>query len=570
MKHFRFESIWLVSQRERKARAFRLNPRKTLILGRNHTGKSTVIRSLFETLGATPSGTLAKWDDAATVAVAFSVDDISYTVVRQRDNRAAFASNGELLFATSSFAEWSGYFAKLMQFNLVVTNKHSEVVPADPACFFTPFYVNQDGSWQAGWNTFRGMQRFKRPWSAILEYFSGICPPEYYSTKAARDQESQAIGELQKELALLERARERFGRTNSLNGPKLNADNFAEEILRLTTEVTDLNRKQEKLRERAIREQETVASLRTQISLADRALRAYAKDSTYLIEETEQILVCPTCNSEHSRDFLDLLTYTEDARVLREVALRLHEDADEAQRAYLATRTSLADLESQYLRISEILSVRRGDLQFLEVVNSMGAESAFAAFEVELKALKSEIYRRVLIVHDLDQSLKGLRNPKRTKSIVGEFRAHYSRCRHKLNVPPLDGVPTLSSRPALSGSGGPRSILAYYSSIWLTCLAERGAFSVPVVIDSPNQQGQDDINLPTVLRFIAEDLPSDHQLIVGLETPTEFSFDETIHLDDPYNLLRAEEFEAVNEFVVPFETKMVQSLTSADPSGRLF
>ena len=96
----------------------------------------------------------------------------------------------------------------------------------------------------------------------------------------------------------------------------------------------------------------------------------------------------------------------------------------------------------------------------------------------------------------------------------------------------------LTSRPDLSGSGGPRSILAYYSALWRTCHDNAGAYNMPIVIDSPNQQGQDHINLPTVLKFIAKDLPEDAQLIVGLEAPADFEFDKEIRFDTQYSLLK--------------------------------
>jgi hypothetical protein len=68
-------------------------------------------------------------------------------------------------------------------FNLVLMSKDGQSVLADPKCFFLPFYINQDGSWQAGWGTFLGLQQFRSPVTPILEYFSGIKPPEYYEAK---------------------------------------------------------------------------------------------------------------------------------------------------------------------------------------------------------------------------------------------------------------------------------------------------------------------------------------------------------------------------------------------------
>lgn len=156
MKSFRFENIWLLSHRDKKARYVNFHPKKNLLRGRNHTGKTSLIRSLFETLGAKPQGKLEAWDESTASLLEFSVDGRSFFALHQNGRRALFNANREMIVSTSNFGEWSKSFCDVTEFNLVFTDKReSEIRPADPACFFLPFYVNQDGSWQSEWNTFR-------------------------------------------------------------------------------------------------------------------------------------------------------------------------------------------------------------------------------------------------------------------------------------------------------------------------------------------------------------------------------------------------------------------------------
>lgn len=89
-----------------------------------------------------------------------------------------------------------------------------------------------------------------------------------------------------------------------------------------------------------------------------------------------------------------------------------------------------------------------------------------------------------------------------------------------------------------------------------------GTFDVPVVIDSPNQQAQDDFNLPAVLQFIAKDLPDGMQLIVGLETETDFPFDREIHLDVKYSMLREDHWAETERIVEPLLEKMYVMMES--------
>ncbi|WP_148713611.1 hypothetical protein [Chitinolyticbacter meiyuanensis] len=213
------------------------------------------------------------------------------------------------------------------------------------------------------------------------------------------------------------------------------------------------------------------------------------------------------------------------------------------------------------------LDSRKGELKFKDVVDSLGAESAFATFEEERKQIQAAIDDVVLTVDALETRMNELRSAKRTKAILTDFREHYAASRIALQLHP---VPTktmqLASRPSLSGSGGPRSILAYYAAIWRTVQSQSGTYDVPVVIDSPNQQAQDDFNLPAVLSFIAKDLPAGMQLIVGLETPTDFSFDREEILTEKYSMLTERDWEPTLALVEPLLKKMYHATLTQSQS----
>ena len=373
MKSFLFESIWMLSRRDRRARRVEFHENKNLIWGRNHTGKSSLVKTMFLTLGAKPQGTLTHWDEHTVSLVGFRVEGRSFQALHSSGIRALF-ENGVLIVATSDHSEWSAAFASATGFNLVLLDKKGQSVPADPKCFFLPFYINQDGSWQASWNTFTGLQQFSKPMGSILEYFSGIKPPEYYEAKAKRDAEQRLLDDLKKERGFLDKARERFGKKLPLSGPKIDPENFKREIEQLTLEMTVLNKEQEKLRSQSVSERDLLSSIYLQINLANEAIRAYDGDAQYLRNEPREALVCPVCNAEHSESFMDLLTYADDARSLREITARLEKDGREVAAKLQETVAQIGALEGQYRRISHLLDTRRGDLQFRQVVESLGAE----------------------------------------------------------------------------------------------------------------------------------------------------------------------------------------------------
>lgn len=564
MRNFLFESIWMLSRRDRRARRVEFHENKNLICGRNHTGKSSLVKTMFLTLGAKPEGKLSHWDEDTVSLVGFRVDNRRFQALHSSGIRALF-EDGVLVAATSEHSEWSAAFASATGFNLVLLDKKGQSVPADPKCFFLPFYINQDGSWQASWNTFTGLQQFSKPMGSILEYFSGIKPPEYYQAKANRDAEQRLLDDLKKERGFLDKARERFGKKLPLSGPKIDPENFEREIVQLTLEITELNKKQEKLRAQSVSERELLSSIYLQINLANEAIRAYDGDAKYLRSEPREALVCPVCNAEHSDSFMDLLTYADDARSLREITVRLEKDGRDVAVKLQHTVAEIGALESQYRRISNLLDTRRGDLQFRQVVESLGAEQAFQAFEEERSLLDAEIAVHSDEVGRLNAEMEKLTNTKHSSAILKQYRQAYATALFNLNLPDTGKARiTLTSRPNDSGSGGPRAILAYYSALWEVCCGKTGSFMMPLVIDSPNQQGQDDINLPKVIKFISERLPASAQLILGSEIDAEHDFDKKIVLDSPYKLLEEQFFEEADAELSPLETLMYLGLKSTE------
>jgi hypothetical protein len=102
--------------------------------------------------------------------------------------------------------------------------------------------------------------------------------------------------------------------------------------------------------------------------------------------------------------------------------VRLNEDAKAAAAQYDRTQGRLRELESRYRSVSEILSTRRGELHFGDVVRSMGAEAAFETFEDELTSLKTKIDASLSQIETFSSQLAELTSAKWTKDILKLFR----------------------------------------------------------------------------------------------------------------------------------------------------
>ena len=544
MKKFQFDDLWIVSRRERRGRGLVFHPRRTLLVGPNHTGKSTLIKLLFTTLGATPTGRLDRWDANAISAVRFTVDNLQYRVVHESGRRALFGENNVVLGVADSSAQWSALLASILDFNLTLTNAKSDKgSQADVGCYFLPFYIDQDSSWLGGWETFRSIKQFKSPVLPILEYFSGIRPPEYYRGKQLHDETQSRLAGLEKELGFLEKAQDRFRKRLPIVGPKMEEKNFQLEVARLTQQMIVLNAAQERLRSKAVQEADLIASLTRQIAIARDSVNEYERDKNYLNNRSSEPLICPVCSAEHRESFVDLLAFADDARSLNSIIIDLGAELERWTVRLRNTEAEIRQLDGSYREIEETLAIRRGDMEFREIVESRGAEHAFNAFENERIQFEVAIskLRSELVKHKTE--MKRWSDPKKKKAVVDEFKSAYANALHELNMPKVE-VRGLSSRPSVSGSGGPRAMLAYYSALWTVCLDHYGTFENPIVVDSPNQQAQDASNLERVLSYVSNQLPGNGQVILGSELDVDGNFDTRIALTTPYQVLADEEYDS--------------------------
>jgi rubrerythrin len=554
MKSLKFKSLQLLSEREKKARKVEFHPKRNLILGMNHVGKSTVTKLIFETLGANPIGKLERWDPAAITLLTISIEDQEFYILRQRSHRAAFNSEGELIATASRDGEWAKVLASLTEFNLVLSDKNEKIAQADAACMFLPFYINQDGGWSGIWHTFNSMSRFRAPAKPIVEYFTQTLPPQFYQAKAEAEGEQREITLIEDDQRILNRTRDRLSKSLDVVGPQINAEAFEGEIKEITRQLTVINAKQESYRVEAVSLEEALASSNHQIALTTDALKRFRQDFGYLATPEETELVCPTCGAQYDESFLSILNFAEDARAVSEMLIRLQENRSLLIQRLQQCAKERQNFAEQYNALQTVLDVKRGELQFVDVVKSMGSGAAITAFDQEDRSLEESRNKHLLLKDRWERDMKVFRSAKRRKSIKETFQAEYQRARRSLNLPFRDvSRMQVYSRPDISGSGGPREVLAYYAAIWWVSRSpEFGSpFSVPVVVDCPAQSGQDTTNLPAMIRFISTGLPADAQILLTFEADVPDEFDKRIEFDSAFSLLLEAEYDQVGSSIFP-------------------
>ncbi|WP_087001753.1 hypothetical protein [Rhizobium sullae] len=213
-----------------------------------------------------------------------------------------------------------------------------------------------------------------------------------------------------------------------------------------------------------------------------------------------------------------------------------------------AERGKLHEVDESLQRIHKILDVQRQSLSFNDVLLAAGKTEAARILRVSLneKIVAADGSRNK--VESFKSSMNEYTDAKRTAEIRKFYRSRLTAYSQQLDVQ-LDDPDKQSIAPvkAARGSEGPLALLAYYYAFLHTKVEFTTNVRFPVVIDSPNQQGQDKVHLPQMMRFIFDHVPNDAQTIVATEDATGLDLDGVTiatYGEAKRQVLREKEFEA--------------------------
>lgn len=300
-----FKSILIADVQKHTARFISFEKGLNVITSsENHVGKSSVIKSLYDTLGAEVHFD-ARWDkDTKLTAVIIDVDGIEYRVVRFIKKFAVLKGTELVLLSDSVTRQLAPKLAEIFDFSVYLAEKraYKKVVQAPPAFTFMPYYIDQDKGWNELYDSFERMDQFAKPERAKSLYFHlGLYTKSRIELQAKKDRIKDEIKELQEteqRLAITVKAL-----TEELNNI-IPADNEEELERHLATPKKEIK----------ILVQE-IGRVRNKIQELNTALQQH-ENQLEIIKQFQQIPgvvekkarhVCPQCGYEFDDDLYDLV-----------------------------------------------------------------------------------------------------------------------------------------------------------------------------------------------------------------------------------------------------------------------
>lgn len=556
--------MMILSKSEKRAKRVQFSKSINLILGENDVGKSTLMKSLYHTLGAdVPQINNSRWKNSRAIyCLRFSLHHKQFYILRDGKYFGLFDAQKNLIGASIGIGGNDGIgrpINNLLNFHIELQRADGANVSVNPAFYFLPYYIDQDEGWRTSWSSFSGLQMISKYKSHMIDYHLGIKSQRYYDALSKKRAFEAETLEDQNELKSLVRIKSRYKIEKREEILEIDPEKFKIEIEQLVQEYNRVySLEQSHLRLVKDFRNRNIA-LQQEIDVLEASIKELNSDYKYLENpHTPDEIDCPTCGTEFNNSISERFGLLDDIDFSMDLI-------DQKKKSLIDSSSTLSKHEKEYSALAlevrglnNLLKMKKETISLAEIIQSEAHKNAIKQIEESIESLENNIS---VLTKKIDGILPDLEiDRKRTREINKFYSANMKASLDKLNVYVLDSkdyqTPHKLMKSNALGSDLPRSLLARYFSL-LHTMAHFNTFIIcPAVIDSPLQQEQDDNNSEAIFSFISNSLLPNQQLILGTLSNDNFlpeEMDETkanvIRLSEKYSLLQSEEFDSVLETI---------------------
>lgn len=562
MKKLSFKRLWIVSDKERSARTEIFDSAENVVRGSNGTGKSSLIKSIYASLGADAKKNNDSWQCAEVkLLLQFDVDGITYFSLRVGKTIAIFDSNRLPISIHQGVTKSAETIGKMIDLEVQFPNKHGNLVAPWPAALFMPFYIDQDTGLSDTWASFAGLDAFKDYKDTLIDFHTGVQPKEYYHSKAARDIASNERVEQMKMRNSLEFAQQRLKALTLDSDLSFDPKVFENEIARYLERQNAFNEVREKTRIEIRDLQGKRSQFLQERALAIATLQELKADVAYLRKIDTAEIVCPTCNTVHETSFANTLRLIGDEETCREYLESVLVEIEKVSKEISEKTESLKNYQREIAEIDLILGEARGKLTLRAMLQHESRRIAGESLEDEKAKIDIQIGSIDEKIRLAEVTMKSLSSVKRRSEIRDFYSSKLRLFCAELNIqaPPESMFKKL--RPVVNDTGSelPRLILAYHYAILHTIFEFSTAVVAPIIFDTAQHQDQDPKNINAMIKFAFTQRPKNSQFIFGTVNLHDYPYSgKTILTETKKRLLFTTEYEAVTKEIEPFIEQLLK------------
>ena len=561
MKRLLLKKLIVISRSEQSSLEVPFKKGLNIILGGNKTGKSSLIKSIFTALGCDCSKIEKDWKNLiSTYLLYFEYGDEQYCVLRCGKEFSIMKeekNNYTCVINTEKFQLFCDKLMEIFEVNMqCVISNNSEIINVTTPLLFRFQYIDQDDGWSDIGNEFKNV-RYIKDWKGDTNKFiTGYLNNDYYKLKAKKIQLSNDKEEKLKELKSNEmfvnsishdlKKKSQLENLNQLN----TVDDVQKKLIKLRNDTDDLRKKEYSIKEKMIKLDNNIFMKKIELNNIYKNIEETQKDISFAMEQDEEI-ICPICGTKHKNSLneqLNLSAGLENSEKLRNI---LEDKINDFKEQLMNFNNEYEDIKNKILKNEELIKDSKEMLSYEELYKNKGKYELYNKCNQELVKIESKYKNLIGEIGALDEQIKEIKSKKRKNEITMQLKDKCKTFAEKINLPSTyikfrDLVQVIDH----TGSETPRLVYMYQSALYLYNLERGGNPFNFYVIDTPNQQGQDEDNLECIFKSMELLLSNKGQVIVGTERKTglEEKANNIINLSTKRKCLNSEKYnEHINQ-----------------------
>lgn len=515
MKRIRFKEIALMSY-SGTARRINLDNDLVIVAGGNESGKSSILKTLYHTLGATVYPFAHRWDDANVISLLkFTIDDVNYKAVRLANDVYVFNPDGTLRFQESDGYRISLKFNELLGIPPFFKDAAGVDITLPVGCLFMPFYIDQDHGWDQPWNSLLRLMGQKHN---TMMLFVGAINEDYYSYKSLLDDAEtrlrSTIDDISGSLKFKNTFLEKYKDAGKLPFEEEDFKNGIDDVL---TKLTELKEVQNKLLQELEKLYGVRYSYQFNINQLKDNIKEIDKDFKYALKSPNE-LCCPMCGATVENGPYERFRMLDDRdrckSLLIENNIRLeqiNERITDKEKLSDDIKRKIEGLQASINKKTERVSLKE---MFIEKMK----EHVETVMTDAVNDLMDEKRRLEASIVNYKNYLKIASKESAKQTVQRDFDNYMRSTLRKLGLGMRDTQRHygLGGRVNTTGSNIVKMVIAYTYAYYDVMIRQNCPFFAPIVIDEPKQNGLDDTGFSSIIDFIVNNRPDGSQLILSL------------------------------------------------------
>ena len=315
MKRLTIKKLIVISQSESRSLEVPFENGLNIILGGNKTGKSSIIKSIFTTLGCECKSIEADWKKLiSSYLLFFNYGEKQLCIVRQGKKFQIFEYSDHVyacVIETEAFHEYSNCLMDILEINMPCISKDGKQFNVTPPLLFRFQYIDQDDGWNKIADSFSNVAYVKDWKPNTNKYVCGYLDDAYYKLQAKKAEQTLIKDDKKKELNYNQNFVSRISST-------LTQSEDMQSVDEVTTNIESLLAKSEELRKMQFSYNAEMNVLENDIYVNHHKLHTVEhnlvetkKDIEYAMSQDDE-LVCPICGTIYANGLDEQLNITSD------------------------------------------------------------------------------------------------------------------------------------------------------------------------------------------------------------------------------------------------------------------